>query len=523
MISNFKILQIPNLRRLAEAAELQITVLSPEPAVTELRSEAMGETACVMHAFTFPSYETKLVSLFASNITCHCLKNVELRSDCSRCLHLQGNQLDELQDSVSFGRFATETLAWDKWSTFSNKRYVEEAAKHSHPGLVANKKAFFEAYYKKKALLEQESAVNSTQELDTETGNLDSSYSSPNTAASVLQPKNAGQVGIEALEIDATLLEKNIGKPKIQVQAGPASKGEAVDKIELFTCTENNEALSRDLKTSQEVSEVTTRKMLPACPQPPSFPRASSKRSYSVKGPRVSFSNSTEDITFRNSGTGIIGKLSDRAVVRAEGLPASKAGLMLESSATAFSESKRRSRTDSCLISESSKVCTESKSPIISNPIEFRAGKETEKKMEKLEEILKSKASKKVQFQTKIKEKAASQLKKLRLGFCFSSRPSPNLHHQSEAPKKQAEVSLQFHQSLDLVIKRNLHILKSLESRKPDLQISLECFQSEKHRTSMKNGCWKQVEKHRSQRQIRPGSLGEVIAHKGKSPTVQIL
>ncbi|CAM8891344.1 unnamed protein product [Rhodiola kirilowii] len=464
----------------------------------------MGETACVMHAFTFPSYETK-----------------------------QGNQLDELQESVSFGRFATETLAWDKWSTFSNKRYVEEAAKHSHPGLVANKKAFFEAYYKKKALLEQESAVdvNSTQELDTETGNLDSSYSSPNTAASELQPKNAGQVGIEALEIDTTLLEKNGEKPNVQIQTGAAAlKVEAVDsshqevpKIELFTCTENNEALSRDLKTSQEVSEVTTRKMLPACPQPPSFPRASSKRSYSVKGPRVSFSNSTEDITFRNSGTGIIGKLSDRAVFRAEGLPASKAGLMLESSATAFSVSKRRSRTDSCLISESSKVCTESKSPIISNPIEFRAGKETEKKMEKLEEILKSKASKKVQFQTKIKEKAASQLKKLRLGFCFSSRPSPNLHHQSEAPKKQAEVSLQFHQSLDLVIKRNLHILKSLESRKPDLQISLECFQSEKHRTSMKNGCWKQVEKHRSQRQIRPGSLGEVIAHKGKSPTVQIL
>ncbi|CAM8888377.1 unnamed protein product [Rhodiola kirilowii] len=450
----------------------------------------MGETACVMHAFTFPSYETK-----------------------------QGNQLDELQESVSFGRFATETLAWDKWSTFSNKRYVEEAAKHSHPGLVANKKAFFEAYYKKKALLEQESAVdvNSTQELDTETGNLDSSYSRPNTAASELQPKNAGQVGIEALEIDATLLEKNSEKPNVQIQTGAAAlKVEAVDsshqevpKIELFTCTENNEALSRDLKTSQELSEVTTRKMLPACPQPPSFPRASSKRSYSVKCPRVSFSNSTEDITFRNSGTGIIRKLSDRAVFRAEGLPASKfnlqASLVLESSATAFSESKRnrtllnspaskcrRSRTDSCLISESSKVCTESKSPIISNPIEFRAGKETEKKMEKLEEILKSKASKKVQFQTKIKEKAASQLKKLRLGFCFSSRPSPNLHHQSEAPKKQAE-------------------------------ISLECFQSEKHRTSMKNGCWKQVEKHRSQRQIRPGSLGEVIAHKGKSPTVQIL
>ncbi|CAN6464234.1 unnamed protein product [Victoria cruziana] len=53
-------------------------------------------------------------------------------------------------DSVSFGRFASESLAWEKWSSFSHNRYMEEVEKFSVPGSVAQKKAFFEAYYKRK-------------------------------------------------------------------------------------------------------------------------------------------------------------------------------------------------------------------------------------------------------------------------------------------------------------------------------------------------------------------------------------
>ncbi|MCI21387.1 neurofilament heavy polypeptide-like [Trifolium medium] len=55
------------------------------------------------------------------------------------------------EESVSFGRFMTETLEWEKWSTFSHNRYVEEAERISKPGSVAQKKAFFEAHYKKLA------------------------------------------------------------------------------------------------------------------------------------------------------------------------------------------------------------------------------------------------------------------------------------------------------------------------------------------------------------------------------------
>ncbi|XP_059648933.1 protein WVD2-like 7 isoform X2 [Cornus florida] len=65
-----------------------------------------------------------------------------------------------MEVSVSFGRFENESLSWEKWSTFSPNKYLEEVEKCSTPGSVAKKAAYFEAHYKKiaaqKALLELE-------------------------------------------------------------------------------------------------------------------------------------------------------------------------------------------------------------------------------------------------------------------------------------------------------------------------------------------------------------------------------
>lgn len=51
--------------------------------------------------------------------------------------------------SISFGRFAVESLAWEKRSVFSHNRRQEELEKFKAPGFVAQKKAYFEEYYKK--------------------------------------------------------------------------------------------------------------------------------------------------------------------------------------------------------------------------------------------------------------------------------------------------------------------------------------------------------------------------------------
>ncbi|XP_051141504.1 protein WVD2-like 7 isoform X2 [Andrographis paniculata] len=78
-----------------------------------------------------------------------------------------------LGDSVSFGRFLNESLSWEKRSAFLHRNYVEEAERYSRPGSVAQKKAFFEARYKriaaKKAaadVLEQSSPITESVEVE---------------------------------------------------------------------------------------------------------------------------------------------------------------------------------------------------------------------------------------------------------------------------------------------------------------------------------------------------------------------
>ncbi|KAE8719643.1 Auxin efflux carrier family protein isoform 1 [Hibiscus syriacus] len=57
--------------------------------------------------------------------------------------------------SVSFGRFENEPLAWERRSSFSHNRYLEEVEKFSKPGSVIEKKAYFEAHFRRKARLLQ--------------------------------------------------------------------------------------------------------------------------------------------------------------------------------------------------------------------------------------------------------------------------------------------------------------------------------------------------------------------------------
>ncbi|PIA62299.1 hypothetical protein AQUCO_00200357v1 [Aquilegia coerulea] len=53
------------------------------------------------------------------------------------------------KESVSFGRFENDLLSWERWSSFSQNKYLEEVEKCSTPGSVKMKKAYFEAHYKK--------------------------------------------------------------------------------------------------------------------------------------------------------------------------------------------------------------------------------------------------------------------------------------------------------------------------------------------------------------------------------------
>ncbi|KEH35277.1 TPX2 (targeting protein for Xklp2) family protein [Medicago truncatula] len=86
----------------------------------------------------------------AESSTCF-VQSFSTHADTSSCVTNEGNPLRALGESISFGRFMSESLDWDRWSAFSQNRYVEEAEKYSKPGSVAAKKAYFEAHYKRKA------------------------------------------------------------------------------------------------------------------------------------------------------------------------------------------------------------------------------------------------------------------------------------------------------------------------------------------------------------------------------------
>ncbi|KAK4358318.1 hypothetical protein RND71_023928 [Anisodus tanguticus] len=110
----------------------------------------------------------------------------------------EGDPLLALTTSVSFGRFKSESLAWEKWSSFTHNRYLEEVEKYARPGSVAEKKAYFEAQHKRAAakkaaaLLEQQNAaVDESSDLNVTNQNTDHS-----TVNSELT-RTSSDVGIE--------------------------------------------------------------------------------------------------------------------------------------------------------------------------------------------------------------------------------------------------------------------------------------------------------------------------------------
>lgn len=120
---------------------------------------------------------------------------------------LQRNPINALGESVSFGRFMTESLAWEKWSTFSSShnRYVEEAERISRPGSVAQKKAFFEAHYKKLAA-QKAAAASQAQQQEQEAENARTS----NIDTSLPQSQNNKVDGIQSEKEHQTFVESSM-------------------------------------------------------------------------------------------------------------------------------------------------------------------------------------------------------------------------------------------------------------------------------------------------------------------------
>ncbi|CAJ1853139.1 unnamed protein product [Sphenostylis stenocarpa] len=131
------------------------------PADTRYEFLRNGGVLCLVLVFVVERLEFLKISIIQSHVVF-----VEERNHAWVSMSM-GNPIRALGESISFGRFMTENLNWEKWSAFTHNRYVEEAERYSKPGSVAAKKAYFEAHYKRKAaeraaaLMIQEANANS--------------------------------------------------------------------------------------------------------------------------------------------------------------------------------------------------------------------------------------------------------------------------------------------------------------------------------------------------------------------------
>ncbi|XP_031124688.1 protein WVD2-like 7 [Ipomoea triloba] len=116
-----------------------------------------------------------------------------------------------LEVSVSFGKFESDSLSWEKWSSFSPNKYLEEVEKCSTPGSVAQKKAYFEAHYKKIAARKVDQLEEPEKLVEVEPDNLRSEESSKQEARfevveNGFRPSNGDERSKAEVQLEPTII-----------------------------------------------------------------------------------------------------------------------------------------------------------------------------------------------------------------------------------------------------------------------------------------------------------------------------
>ncbi|XP_057983773.1 protein WVD2-like 7 isoform X6 [Malania oleifera] len=559
----------------------------------------MGESACLMQPFSYVSGISNEAK--------------------------EGNPLRALGESISFGRFVSESLAWEKWSSFSSNRYVEEAAKYSRPGSVAQKKAFFEAHYKSiaakraAALLEQanaaancepgaefKDAVHDTTAHDSHiiisnshtAVNPDPQLETAKTEEDFTAAANGCQyhstAAIDKLEIsnveetDLVAEHQVLSENPVKIESlNELGNYQNKKKIEEQESKETSKKGSPLLKSSSSKSSVHGASKLPSTP-PKSSATTHTRKEFNAR-PSSNFNHEASVLISKRKAAVPPSKSSVYGVSRLPSSPAKSAAaihpLKKEINATPVgikstldSWDRRRSTPKSLHMSinmtparenkklappaplktESSRLagaaskaskncstplrtptmvsvsgaekhhlatpqsenrsCSKSlnacknklQSPILSTPLRFKTEERAAKRKERLEERFNAKEAQRVQLQAKLKEKAETELRKLRQSLCFKARPLPDFYKERGTPRNQTKKGPVMHP----------------ESPKPGRKPSPTAVQStaslHSWRPLNKNNISNLVLEKNGRSSTRLfSSLSEGITHENTSPNIQ--
>ncbi|XP_022134473.1 protein WVD2-like 7 isoform X2 [Momordica charantia] len=439
---------------------------------------------------------------------------------------MEGNHpIHALGQSVSFGRFTSESLAWEKWSTFSQNRYVEEAEKFSRPGSVAQKKAFFEAHYKKvaaqraAALLEQANAAAASDPVaETETEQnvheFGCSASPPSTMSSsngahqqevevataqdfvaidngngcgsdLKEEKSEGadagiahqmidaipqkielKIEVEGIDLNGVLTEnefnqtpqmkKSISKSSRQNLEQPTtiSKKKATSssssKLPLFNRSSKipSTPAKPTAANSSSSSKIPLFNRSSKIPSTPAKPTAATSCLNNATPKQVASANKyvLESADKRKSTPKSLRMAVNFTPIRELNKFTSSVIRKIERSKVGPSYSKPAKDCSTPLRTPNTALKSEAQKHPSATPWSEKRSLRTEeraaRRKEKLEEkFYTNEPQKKVQLQTKLKEKAETEITKLRQSFCFKARPLPDFYKERKAQKNEVSTS----------------------------------------------------------------------------------
>ncbi|EXC31393.1 hypothetical protein L484_017675 [Morus notabilis] len=496
----------------------------------------MGETTCLMHVQQPFSYVSDLPN--EPN---------------------EGNPIHGLGQSVSFGRFMSESLAWEKWSTFSHNRYVEEAERYSRPGSVAQKKAFFEAHYKNlaarkaAALLEQANAAASASSDQNSTAQ-DSDKPVSNSEV----PVDEHELSVESRAVDHANdakmddSEQPVSVENVKKVEFLRDLNERTAKMEKSVSKKDQEkkkitvsSSSKSSTTKSAVSAKSSAKSAAPNATPlskkPLLESADKKRSTpkSLHNKAVNFTpireiNRLTSTVIRKIDNSRFGTTSSKPTKDYCSTPlrtpitVSKNGTSQQTPCSANrrattpvnnpSASGRTGPRWRLLATDCSKFLSacknKTRSPFSYTPFSLRTEERAAKRKEKLEEKFNSNGAQKDQLKTQVKEKPETETGILRPGFCFKARPLPDFYKQRKAAENDdiKKVPLTHPQSPKLESK---FTPSRVESRNPQTP----------KRPPVKNNGPKQVQGKNARSPtcslISRATRTTTITHENRSPNIQ--
>lgn len=411
---------------------------------------------------------------------------------------LQANRVHAFGDSITFGRFTSESLGCEKWSSAPQKRYVEEAKSYTQPGSVAEKKAFFEAYYKRiaaqkaaaEALLEQEKAAAAAarQVCDTVHDSETTKARSHDSLEAVLKSNSF-------LAIDTNIVAANTKKSEsknnnenledhVSVSVSAGSRTSQMERPLLKSKSKTDEEVTQPMiKRKPAISSLVSsvgRKTSRIPPSPSKSVASVQHMKDNISTPRTKNCITNDYADKRRTTAKSLKMLMSSSFVKEPCITAQSTkppssvlttpkrgatpaktpdkaftnGVNKQPLATPSSANRRRETPVHPTAGESkstgpkwhvlsavSKSLSGYKkklqSPTIPSPFLFRTEDRAARRKQKLEEKFNEKEAQKLQQQTHSKEKADTEIGRLRQTFCFKARPLPDFYKGRETPKNQ--------------------------------------------------------------------------------------